>query len=335
MLAVAAIVGASVPVVTYGLFSWTHGGPWLPDSVLLKAQPPDLVSLHGLMVFFADKGLPALFAQPPFPSILFVLLALLVLDTWRRPQLHGESNGWLLIVTSAILLQIHLVNFEWMYRYRAFLVVSSVAAGAFGWSETVWHGVLSGTNVRQPWPRYAGLLLLAAGLTFPLAVRAIDALTRGPRGSEATYQQQYQFARFLAGSGSRPVAVNDIGAVAYYSGRPIVDLFGLGTSEIAELRRNGAFSTSDIARITRRAGVDVAVVYEQRFTGATSLPSSWTRVARWRSSEAVSVAQDTVAFFAMDREGADRLDAALRQFTPSLPAGVTVVFDRNGLTSGR
>ena len=76
--------------------------------------------------------------------------------------------------------------------------------------------------------------------------------------------------------------------------------------------------------------MDVAVVYEQRFTGATSLPSSWTRVARWRSSEAASVAQDTVAFFAMDREGADRLDAALRQFTPGLPAGVTVVFDRNG-----
>ena len=58
--------------------------------------------------------------------------------------------------------------------------------------RSVWH------ECRQPWPRYAGLLLLAAGLTFPLAVRAIDALTRGPRGSEATYQQQYQFARFLA-----------------------------------------------------------------------------------------------------------------------------------------
>ena len=71
-------------------------------------------------------------------------------------------------------------------------------------------------------------------------------------------------------------------------------------------------------------------MYEQRFTGATSLPSSWTRVARWRSSEAASVAHDTVAFFAMDREGADRLEAELRRFTPSLPAGVTVMFDRDG-----
>jgi len=329
-LAAAAIVGAAVPVVAYGLFSWAHGGPWLPDSLLLKAQPPDLLSLQGLMLFLADKGLPALFAQPPFPSILIVLLALLVLDTWRRPRLEGESNGWLLIAAGAILLQIHLVNFEWMYRYRAFLVVTGVAAGAFAWSDTVRHGVLSGTNLRQPWPRYAGFLLLAAGLTFPLAVRAIDALTRGPRGSEAIYEQQYQVARFLAASGSGPVAVNDIGAVAYYSGRFVVDLFGLGTPEIAELRRSRSFSTADIARITRRAGVEVAVVYEQRFTGATSLPSSWMRVARWRSSEAASVAHDTVAFFAMDREGADRLEAALRRFSPGLPAGVTVMFDRDG-----
>ena len=155
-LAAAAIVGAAVPVMAYGLFSWAHGGPWLPDSLLLKAQPPDLMSLQGLMLFFADKGLPALFAQPPFPSILFVLLALLVLDTWRRPRLEGESNGWLLIAASAILLQIHLVNFEWMYRYRAFLVITGVAAGAFAWSDTVRHGVLSGTNLRRPWPRYAG-----------------------------------------------------------------------------------------------------------------------------------------------------------------------------------
>ncbi len=328
-LAAAAVAGASVPVVAYGLFSWTHGGPWLPDSVLLKAQPPDLRSLQGLMLFVADKGLPALFAQPPFPSILFILLALLVLDTWRRPRLQGESNGWVLIATGAILLQIHLVNFEWMYRYRAFLVVAGIAAGAFAWSDAVRHGVLSGSNLRQPWPRYAGLLLLAAGLTFPLAVRAIDALTRGPRGSHAIYQQQFQVARFLAASGTRPVAVNDIGAVAYYSSRPVVDLFGLGTSEIADLRRSGVISTADIARITRRSGVDVAVVYEQAFTGATTLPSSWTRVARWRSSEATSVAHDSVAFFAMDGEGANRLDAALRQFTPGLPAGVTVMFDRD------
>ena len=230
-LGAAAVIGAAIPVVAYALFSWAHGGPWLPDSVLLKAQPPDITSLQGLMAFLADKGLPALFAQPPFPSLLFVLLALLVLGTWRKPMLDGEANGWLLIVTGALLLQIHLVNFEWMYRYRAFLVVSGIAACAFGLSEAIRNGVVSGTNLRQPWPRYAGLLLLAAGLTFPLAVRAIDALTRGPRGSQAIYQQQYQFARFLAGGGdTRSVAVNDIGAVAYYSGRPVVDLFGLGTS---------------------------------------------------------------------------------------------------------
>ena len=215
-LGAAAVIGAAIPVVAYALFSWAHGGPWLPDSVLLKAQPPDITSLQGLMAFLADKGLPALFAQLPFPSLLVVLLALLVLGTWRKPMLDGEANGWLLIVTGALLLQIHLVNFEWMYRYRAFLVVSGIAACAFGLSEAIRNGVVSGTNLRQPWPRYVGLLLLAAGLTFPLAVRAIDALTRGPRGSQAIYQQQFQFARFLADGGdTRSVAVDDIGAVAY------------------------------------------------------------------------------------------------------------------------
>ena len=83
-------------------------------------------------------------------------------------------------------------------------------------------------------------------------------------------------------------------------------------------------------RIAHRAGVDVAVVYEDRFTGATRLPASWTRVARWRSAEATSVAHDTVSFFAMDSDSAGALDAALRRFTPSLPPGVSVTFDRDG-----
>jgi hypothetical protein len=329
-VAAAALIGALIPVASYGLFSWAHGGPWVPDSVLLKGQPPGLTSLQSMMVFLADKGLPALFAQPPFLSILVVLLALVVLRTWQPRVLDGESNGWVLIVTGAMLLQIHLVNFEWMYRYRAFLIVSGVAACAFGLSDAMRNGILAGANLRRPFLRYAALLLLAAALAFPLGVRAVDALTRGPRGSQAIYQQQYQFARFLAaGKDQRAVAVNDIGAVSYYSRRPIVDLFGLATPEIAMLRRTGTFSTADIERITRRAGVDVAVVYEERFAGDTRLPASWTRVARWHSSEAISVAHDTVAFFAVDGESADALAAALRQFAPTLPAGVTVTFDRD------
>jgi hypothetical protein len=319
-LAAEVAAAAWTPAILYAAFSLAHGGWWLPTSVVLKSQPL-APSWGGFLSFMADKGLPALMMHWPLPPILIGLLIVLVALTYLDTRLEGEAEAWMLVVTLAVLLHIHFVNVEWMYRYRAYLVASGLCAIAFGfwraWRE--W-----GSALRTPPLRAVLLGLLALALAGPLALTSYDALSRGPRASRSVFLQQYQMARFLAEQGTGAVALNDIGAVAYFTRRPIVDLVGLGDQRIAVARHAYTFDSRAMDVAVRAASADVAVIYEEWFRGQTEPPSTWVPVGRWTTADAVSVASPTVTFYATRAGAAERLRASVAAWTRQLPEGVTV-----------
>jgi hypothetical protein len=326
-LAGAAVAGAAAPLLAYAAFGASHGGWVLPTSVVLKVGPPELQSPWSIAAFLAERGLPALHTQHPMPSLLVTLLLVIVVLATRASRLSGEAEGWVLIACGAILVHVHLVNSEWLYRYKAYLVVVALPACAFGLSRAWRELGLTARSLRRPVVRYVALLVLAGALAGPLVVGASDALARGVRGSRAIYLQQYQMARFLARGGTTAVVANDIGAIAYYARRPVVDLFGLGTQPIARKRLARTLTSGDMDAASRTAGARVAVLYAQRFHGPLALPPSWRCVATWTSDEGATVMYDTVTWCATTAADAPALSAELDAFTPSLPAGVTVGVD--------
>ena len=99
---------------------------------------------------------------------------------------------------------------------------------------------------------------------------------------------------------------------------------GLAATETARARLDGTFDTGTIDRRCRERGVELAMVYERWFTGATELPAAWTPIARWTVPEEVSVGDTTVTILATRPESAARVRAALREYAAGLPSRVRV-----------
>ncbi|HEX7603218.1 MAG TPA: polysaccharide biosynthesis/export family protein, partial [Polyangiaceae bacterium] len=117
------------------------------------------------------------------------------------------------------------------------------------------------------------------------------------------------------------VAINDIGAVAYFGDEKMVDLVGLASLPVAKakgLRLEQPLTRAQIEELTQ--GVAVAIVYDEWFPDL--LPSTWLRVGRWHIDDCKSPAFPDVSIYATTDESVPRVIAALREFSKALPAGV-------------
>ncbi len=205
---------------------------------------------------------------------------------------------------------------EWFFRYEAYLIVlgvlaATLVAGPFGIS------LLSGGRRRSNAAATALVVLLA----MPLAVRALSALAVTSGAMRNVYEQQYQMALFFRDAYPRDaIALNDIGAVSWLAPSPIVDVMGLATSEVADLKRRRQFNRDTLAALIVRRDVKAIAMYERVF--APVIPHSWQLVGEWQITRNVGVSEDTVGFFAPTAADAARLRLALATFRTRLPAGV-------------
>jgi hypothetical protein len=173
----------------------------------------------------------------------------------------------------------------------------------------------------------AGGAVAAAMFVFlvPMVARGTARQLEVPLAMRSIHEQQMQMARFIgryyAGT---TVAVNDIGAVAYFGGATILDLWGLGDDEVLKARLTGEYDTSCIDRLIRTRKVDLVIVYENWFDPFGGLPPSLQRAGTWEVERGVVLGGRLVSFFAPDAASLARLRAQLKEYEPSLPAEVAV-----------
>ena len=215
-----------------------------------------------------------------------------------------------------MLLHACLVKLQWFYRYEAALIAVGVVALAW-----IVAPKATGDAVLAPMLRTAAGSALVALLLLPLATRSLSALAVTPGAMRNVYEQQYQMARFFSVAyAGDTVALNDIGAVAWLSSSGIVDIYGLATQEVADLKRRGQWNEASLEALVARRHVRAIAIYDRVF--APILPASWTLVGRWQITGNVGVSEDTVGFFVAMPEDAKRLRGALDAFAPELPATV-------------
>jgi len=80
-----------------------------------------------------------------------------------------------------------------------------------------------------------------------------------------------------------------------------------------------------VQRILRERGVRVAIIYDDWFNPDIFGPN-WVRVARWDTGPRIVSAGSRVSFWTT-KANAPRLKAQLRAFAPTLPHGVTTIWD--------
>ena len=244
--------GAVVALVGFGLWSFSHGAAFLPNPVLKKAWTGrDWLG-----------GLREAWTEAPALWLLALAVALaLGLGAGERARRRGVV---FLIAAGG---QLALGRVGWLYRYEAWLVGLGVLALL---------PLLAARWGRSGWRAPTLILALAA---FPLAHRADRAIRAFAPASRSTFDTNVAPARWVASTlPGVPLAVHDLGAMAFLAPGPLVDLAGLGTDEIARLHRAGRLDAGTLAPILAARGVEVAI------TGPTWMadarPAAFTEVAR-------------------------------------------------------
>ena len=298
-----AALGLIVMTVSYGGIMHALGLPLLPSSVMVK-------SLASAAAVDAD-----------------------VLDALRRLTgnvLHALGNRWGMIFAGFILLfailtlsprstrQLRSVAFAGLCVLAAHLLVGRY--GWFGRYEVYGVATLLCVSLLVLPQLHKSATTLALLMMVPLGLAYAPVTLRTPAAALSVFEQQYQMHRFATAYFPYPVAVNDLGWVAFDNDIRVLDLWGLGSESARRLTRDGGRTVATVQRLTD-GQVAYAMIYDIAF--AEAIPPGWCRIADLTTSRVIA-ASDQVAFYLIERPREDEMRAALDRFAPTLPTGASL-----------
>ncbi|QIG42525.1 hypothetical protein G5V58_06830 [Nocardioides anomalus] len=268
-----------------GFLVWSGLDP-LPSSVLVKSD----TGAGSLPAAMADQVSIAL-SQPGF-VVCVVVVALNALLRRRWTVLHTFAG--VVLVGHGLAGHFNGLGRYELYVYLGLLPLLVRLA-------TQWRS-------RAALPALVAVLGLSAlvGQT-PLFFNTLAT----PSASRDIWSQQAQTAAFVRDEWRRPVAVNDLGLVAFRGGQPVLDLWGLASEDARVARLDGG-DPGWMDAIVRRSGVRLVAIYADWFDG--EIPTSWTLAGRITGASPVSSSHQTVDLYAPDPADADEICAELLDF---------------------
>lgn len=292
-------------VAGFSLFLRQHGLGWLPASVVTKQSLFRSASFK----IWAHTAL-LVTGRSAATLVAFVLAVLVVLLTplrRRSPQL-----AWLLLASTIPILVFGRCG--WFGRYEAhYVAFVAILIAAIVLP-------LSGPPVTA---RFAGCFALALLVAHPLLWLPT---IQTPLASRSIYEQQYQMGLIVRDYLKQPIAVNDLGLVAWLGHEPVLDLVGLGSKDTLDMRQRDP-SDHWIAAAMRAHDTDYAFIYSDWFN---NVPRSWIQLAELHlAHQQVAVAGDTVDLYAANAAAAGRLLRALSayQHASASNAALITIFD--------
>lgn len=317
-MSIGLLAASCLPLVVYGLYAQANGGHWLPNSLLLKGHFHTVGSLLSTLV-----RLP--FAVHSSNLHLYLLALLMGLAFFAASSNVGRTAGCVFVAIGGQLVFAQCPNF---YRYDAFLVAA--AAGC------VFAGLSAGSPCRGPrWLRgLLAIVLLSAA--FWLGLRGAWATMRCVQAPANIYGQQMQLARIFSGlppAQRGPFAINDLGCLSLYADAPVVDLWGLGSQEVADLKIKGAFDAEAVARLFARHHVKYVAVFDE-WIPRSLLPKDVILVGRLSISGNHVCLSPHVMLYATSPAAADALRVRLAELRKSLPRQTSIdIFSPEGESS--
>ena len=303
--------GAVGGVVAFSLFLVWLGLDPVPGSVLAKTAGLDTAGnlpLRLLLGLFGNLAKPA-----------GVLLAAMVVTSALLlaafPALRRGRAFWIVAVTgSGAAAHLFLGQIGWLHRYEPYILVSLFGAILLG------STALSGRALQLVRAAAVVAILVAGSVYLPTLW---GAHVWNPR---AIHVQQAQMARFAQDYLKVPVAVNDLGRVAWGNPDYVLDIWGLGSAE-ARAIRFGATPPADgwAGPLARAQGIKAAMIYDFWFESAVG--PDWVRVGELTMDpEKGEIGAWKVSFYATDPDYAPEMREKLAAFAATLPDGAELRF---------
>ena len=278
-------------------------GPWAAFNLLTAGTPLPATAtakveggLVGLLSGAREPWSLALYGRPwqfELDWVRWLASADVMLPLLLAPGLWGlwRSAGRR-VGLPALVLVLHPLGMAWLApyrppgfqegRYSTHLLPLAIAV-AFVGAEALSRLRRPAVDAGEPGRRRRGLLrfVLAGALVAGAAASLPAAAVRYAWAVENIEAMQVHLGRWLADNtpSGAVLAVNDVGAIAYFSGRPIVDVMGLVTPAIIPYRRRGE---AGVLEYLERARPAYLVVFPAWFPELTAVRERFTPIYRIR-----------------------------------------------------
>jgi hypothetical protein len=316
-LAAAVAAAGFLPILAFGIFSMSHpGSHFFPNSLLLKTASAstalsDRVApmLHNLT--YAGKHL--------LPIAWAVVLGLSIASTRKRKTLSAAAAAGIITVGVSVLHTLF-SRMGQLGRYESYLVVLTIFS--------LFALLVECAEFFRSTRMAAWLVACAVVALLP---RAAVIVATNADAVQSIFLQQYQMAKFFERNyPTTPIAVNDVGAVNYFRDGHTLDLFGLTSSTVLNMKLAHEYDTNAMRQLAAQDGVRVVAVYVEWFQGAQALPAEWTYAGSLTPkcpSRHATVGGFTIAFYAVHPEDVSELRAKLAANSVLLPQGTKVTED--------
>jgi hypothetical protein len=308
---------AITPVLVYGWISLDHGSFFLPNSLILKGNTND--GIVGFLTRVAGNAYRGI-------SVLILVLILLI-QIFRNSKILKLSNSQTLklpknaipfVVFCGFFVHLLFANFGWLIRYESYLVVVILFA-VIPFVDEVFN-----TKTANKILKFGTAFLLL----ITLYMRFGTMWEKQPIASKNIFDQQIQLADFLHQyyRNSRVVA-NDIGAITYFNNIHLLDTYGLGSIEVAKLRKNDHAKFLDnknlqnyVAKTAKNEMFDVALVFDEW----VKMPDYFSKVGTLTIQDNYMSGGTTVSFYSVQKENIMRLRNQLIEFSKKTPKDVII-----------
>ncbi len=269
-----------------------------------------------------------------YEAYLVVLLATVnVLAWWKMLAFRGAIEErivskaiWMSVVFGVCAVMVILSRFMTFLQIHENLIKVVVF---FGFAALA--ALDRGTNSAGRLARTVLIWMMPLSFVLIVQDRHLLALDQAPKACSDIYLQQFQMSRFVRRFYPQGrVAVNDIGAVTYFSHAHLLDLYGLATDEICRQKLKREFGTPSIKRLMDGFKPELIMAYPNWFTGGQKLPPDLIPVATWTIPPITSAGGAVVEFYAYTPPDAVRIARQLHEFQSSLPKRVTVEYLKPG-----
>lgn len=295
--------GMALPVLVFAVYSLSHGGYALPNSLMLKGNLAGAWKIRAFRVLFENQ------------YMLMLVLFLVAASTACIFKRNGRGKLWVPVsAIMMILIHLQLAQLGWFWRYEGYLIVLGMVAAAplLAWL----NDVLKNKPLALVLPVY----VLLAYATLPLFWRFNRSVREIVPAAGNIHDQQLQMAQVIRhlGKGAR-VAVNDLGAMSFLTDAWVLDLWGLGDNRIARAKIEKRHGAAMLKQRIDEARIDFVIVYPDWFGPPDDLPKSLIPVESWLLRENLICGDDTVVFYGTTQAAADRMAAALNQYRATNP----------------
>lgn len=317
---------ALLPLVVYGVVSLANGGLVLPNSLIMKGIVHQGDDRSGILHFLGYRAV-SLFGM----TWTYYILPLLVVPGLLLSPLRTDRRMHVVFVLLMTLV-LHMMLLDYggqRDRYVAYLFGLFAAYGGILMHSVVrtypnaWMG-------RERVLVRIGLVLFFGMLIVPMHFEWKQRVSDVPAMSKNIGDQQIHMATFVRDflPDTMAIAVNDIGAVSYYSRVPILDLYGIGDDEVTLSWYRGEFTTARISELLRARGVRLLLVYTRWFHYVRALPHGLLPVGEWTIANNLVCGDDNVAFLATDSAAYRMIAPRFREYSEKrLPRDVSVLYD--------